>query len=237
MLNRGRSAAISLIAGLLACGLMYGVYKLQLRQVRLQETVGVVVPKDFIRSGTFLSEDMLELKPVLRGSYREGMLASIEAAAGKETLLPLGRGEPVLDWKLDRFHLMPRSGQATFQIPKEYVLSLSNGIRAGDTVKLYVSGKEGSSLLFGHDIVVASVKSSANVEIDDPKNPALFSRVNGDMESMYAARREANGAIDQINLNLTEQEWLAIDEACRDKKAKLVIAFASSSIVETPPVK
>ncbi|WP_409342611.1 SAF domain-containing protein [Paenibacillus sp. MBLB4367] len=235
LLNRGRSVTISLIAGLLACVLVYGVYQLQLKQLRLQETVDVVVPKDFIRSGTLLTADMMELKPVVRGSYREGMVASIDAAAGKEALLPLGRGEPVLDWKLDRFHLLPRGDQATFQIPKEYVLSLSNGIRAGDAVKLYVSGKEGSRPLFGHDVVVASVKSAANVEIDDPKNPNLYSRASGDMEKMYAARREANGAIDQINLNLTEQEWLTIDEACRDKKARLVIAFASSSIVEMLP--
>lgn len=47
---------------------------------------------------------------------------------------------------------------------------------------------------------------------------------------MYTSRLEANGAIDQINLNLTENEWLQIDQLCSAKKAKLVIAFSSTSI-------
>ena len=42
---------------------------------------------------------------------------------------------------------------------------------------------------------------------------------------------EANGAIDQINLNLAESEWLQIDQLCSSKKARLVIAFSSSSIL------
>jgi hypothetical protein len=47
---------------------------------------------------------------------------------------------------------------------------------------------------------------------------------------MYLSRLEANGAIDQINLNLTEEEWLQLDRLCSTKKTKLVIAFSSASI-------
>jgi hypothetical protein len=51
---------------------------------------------------------------------------------------------------------------------------------------------------------------------------------------MYASRREDNAPIDHINLNLTEQEWLQLDFACKTKQAKLVIAFTSSSIILEP---
>ena len=44
------------------------------------------------------------------------------------------------------------------------------------------------------------MKSSANVEVDNPKSSNLLSKVEGDKEKMYASRLEANGAIDQINL-------------------------------------
>ena len=60
-------------------------------------------------------------------------------------MIPLGTQEPILKWKVNRYHLLPNEQQATFQIPKEYVLTVSNGIRAGDRVRMYVSGMDGSS--------------------------------------------------------------------------------------------
>jgi Flp pilus assembly protein CpaB len=233
LVNKRRNLLISLSAALMASLLVYGVYKLQLRQVELQQTVNVVVPKDFIPAGTMIDASLLAYRPVLAGSLMEGMFTDISLVAGQEAVVPLGTDEPVLAWKVDKFHLLPSRGQSTFQIPKEYILSLSNGIRAGDRVKLYLSGSEGESArLFAQEITVASVKSSSNVEVDNPKSSNLMSRVNGDAEKMYASRREANGSIDQINLNLTEEEWLAIDRACKTKKTKLVIALSASSLTE-----
>lgn len=232
-MNRRRSLLISLTAAILAGVLVYGMYILQVSQVELQQTVQVVVPKDFIRAGTMISSDMVELRAVQKGSYASGMLTSLNEIVGQETLVPLGKQEPILKWKTNRYSLLPNEKQATFQIPKEYVLSISNGIRAGDRVRLYVSSSDGGSRrLFAEEITVASVKSSANVEIDNPKNSNLLSRVDGDTEKMYASRLEANGTIDQINLNLSESEWLEIDRLCSTKKAKLVIAFSSTSILE-----
>ncbi len=49
---------------------------------------------------------------------------------------------------------------------------------------------------------------------------------------MYASRRDANGGVEQLNLNLTEDEWRIIDEACSSKMNKLVIAFRAASILE-----
>lgn len=232
-LNRRRSLLIAVVAAVMAAMLVYGVYVLQVNQVEMQQTIPVVVPKDFIRAGVLIREDMVELRPVQKGSYTSGMLTSLSEIIGQETLIPLGTKEPILKWKVNRYHMLPSAQQATFQMPKEYLLSVSNGIRAGDRVRVYVSGTDGSSrrLFEEKEIKVASVKSSANVEVDNPKNPNLISKVEGDKEKMYASRLEANGAIDQINLNLTENEWLEIDRLCSAKKAKLVIAFSSSSIL------
>ncbi|NOU62801.1 flagellar biosynthesis protein FlgA [Paenibacillus sp. LMG 31461] len=231
-MNRRRSLLISVIAALLAGLLVYGVYVLQVNQVELQQTVQVVVPKDFVRAGQFIHEDMVEFKAIQKGSYTSSMMTKLTDVIGQESMIPLGTQEPILKWKLNRYHLLPNEQQATFQIPKEYLLTVSNGIRAGDRVRMYVSGSDGSSRrLFGDkEITVASVKSSANVEVDNPKNSNLLSKAQGDEQKMYTSRLEANGAIDQINLNLTENEWLQIDQLCSGKKAKLVIAFSSTSI-------
>jgi hypothetical protein len=230
-LNRRRSLLISFAAALLSGLLVYGVYVLQVRQVALQQTVNVVVPKDFIRAGTLIEDNLVELKPVLKGSYTDNMVTNLSEVVGQETLIPLGTQEPLLRWKINRFHLLPGGDQSTFQIPKEYILTVSNGIRAGDQVRLYASSADGTSRrLLSKDVVVASVKSSANVEVDNPKNSNLISKTNGDTEKMYLSRLEANGAIDQINLNLSEDEWLLLDGLCSTKKTKLVIAFSSASI-------
>ncbi|HUC93052.1 MAG TPA: SAF domain-containing protein [Paenibacillus sp.] len=229
-MNRKRNLAVSLTAAALAAALVYGVYELQLRQIDLQETVRVVVPVRFIPAGERLTEKELGWKAIAKASFEPGMLRSMDQAAGMETAIPIGEGEPILDWKLDRFRLLPNRDELTFQIPKAYVLSVSSGIRAGDRVMLYVSGEGAvSERLFDAPVTVASVKTSANLEIDDPQNSNLLSMASGNRERMYASRRDANGTIDVVNLNLTEEQWLRIDGLVKDGKAKLVVAFSPES--------
>ncbi len=233
-MNRRRNLLISMTAALLSGALVYGVYVLQLKQVELQKTIDVIVPRDFIPTGTMITAEMIETMPIALGAVngRQHYLATeLTSVVGTEAVVPLGTLEPILLWKVDRFHLLPNQSQSTFQIPKDYILTLSNGIRAGDQVDIYISSGEGESRrLFEHSIRVASVKSSANVEVDNPKNPNLLSKIHSDTEKMYASRREANGTIDHINLNLTGEEWLTIDRMCKSKKAKLVIALTASYI-------
>ncbi|MGG4035404.1 SAF domain-containing protein [Paenibacillus cisolokensis] len=231
-MNRRRNAMISLAAAVLSGLLVYGIYSFQLQQLERQETVRVVVPKRLLPAGARLAADDFEYRAIARSSYdAEQMLLDASQVEGMEAVVPLGQGEPLLLWKIDRFRLMPGSDQSTFQIPREYVLSVSNGIRAGDKVVVYVSGGPTESARLFEDVVtVASVKTSGNVEIDDLSNPNLLSLARGDRERMYASRRDANGMIDYINLNLTEQQWLTIDNLCRTGESKLVIAYSPLSL-------
>lgn len=239
-MNRKRNATIAVTAAALSALLVYGIYMLQLRQIRFQETVAVVVPKRFIPAGEQVTADMVETIPIAKASYRTDMIRDAGEVLGMESVVPLGRQEPLLAWKFDRYRLMPGKTESTFQLPKEYVLSVASGIRAGDKVFLYATGKEADSRrLFREAVTVASVRTSANVEIDDPDNPHLFAMAEGDLENMYASRRSANGAIDAVNLNLTEAQWLELDALCRAGERKLVIAFSSDSLAaedreETP---
>jgi len=232
-MNRKKQAAISLSAAVLSGVLVYGVYVVQLRQLELQEMTEVVVPKQFIATGTRLEEAHLTTVAMPRTALLPEMLTDVSEAVGLEASMPLGGREPLLRWKIDKYRLLPRAGQSTFQIPREYVKSISSGIRAGDEAVLYLSGEEAEPRrLFTEAVSVAGVKTAANLEIDNPKNSNLLSMANGDREGMYASRRDANGTIDAINLNLTEAQWLELDAACRGGTAKLVIAFQASSIRE-----
>ena len=225
-MNRRRNLAISAAAAALSGVLVWCVHELQLRQIELQETMRVVAPARFIPAGERLALDALGWKTIPKASFMPGMVTDLHAVAGMETVVPLGRDEPLLDWKLDRYRLLPRRGESTFQIPKDYILSVSNGLRAGDKAFVYASG-EGvvSGRLFPEPVTVAAVKTSANLEIDDPQHTGLVSRASGDWEQLYLSRRDANGAIDAVNLNLTEEQWLRIDNLCRNGRAKLVIAY------------
>ncbi|MFC0334295.1 SAF domain-containing protein [Paenibacillus sepulcri] len=230
-MNRRRNVIISIAAAVLSGMLVYGVYLLQLRQVEFQETVSVMVPNRFVPAGERITPDMLEVKQVAKASYISEMVLDAESVAGMEAVVPLGLGEPLLNWKVDKFRLLPSRTQSTFQIPRDYVLSVSNGIRAGDKVILYVTGEEvASGRLFDQPVTVASVKTSANIEIDDTDNPNLLSLASGDKEKMYASRRDANGMIDYINLNLQEEQWLELDSLCKSGKARIVIAYSSQSL-------
>lgn len=230
-MNRRRNIFISLSAAILSAGLVYGMYQLQRIQIEQQETIAVLVPKRFIAAGERLEEQDLEYKQMPNAAYMPEMLEDAAQAVGKETILPLGRGEPVLDWKVDQYYLQPKRFESTFQIPKEYIRSISNGIRAGDKVLLYVSGEGSASRrLFDEAISVASVKTSGNVEIDNVENPNLLSLADGNKEQMYASRREANGMIDYLNLNLSEAQWLQIDSLCKEGGMKLVVAYSPVSL-------
>jgi Flp pilus assembly protein CpaB len=232
-MNRRRQAWISAVAAVLSGLLVYGVYLLQLRQIELRETMDIVAPKQFVPAGTALTDELLMVVPLPREVVTAGMIGSLSEANGMETVVPLGGGEPILRWKVGKYRLLPKLGEATFQIPKDYVKSVSNGIRAGDEVSVYLSDSTSSSRrLFSDPIRVAAVKTASNQEIDNPRNPNVVSMADGDEAGMYASRRDANGTIDSINLNLTENEWLLLDSACKTGTAKLVIAFQASSIEE-----
>jgi hypothetical protein len=227
--SRKRSLWIGVVSALIAALLVYAVYEMQLSLLEERATVEVVVPTRFIDAGTIIEEGMVELRAIDAAAYREGMLNRVGDAVGLEAVIPLGAGEPILDWKLDRLRLMPGRNEYTFQIPKSYILSISSGIRAGDQVLVFASGGAyGSGLLFDRTVTVASVKSAAYTEVDDSEHSALLSKARNDQEHLYVARRDASAPIDHINLNLTEAQWLLLDRTCRDGETKLVIAFAGT---------
>ena len=229
-MGRSRNRWLSVTAALLSASLVYGLYMLQRQQLVEQETVAVLAPNRFIGAGERLEQGDLEWIRLPADAYSRDMVTELNFASGKETAIPLGRGEAIRDWKLNEHQLQPLNGQSTFQIPKDYIRSVSNGIRAGDRVLLYASGDgDESRRIFEAPVVVASVKSSANVEVDGLEQSHLLSMADNNKDGMYVARRDANAMIEYVNLNLTEEQWLAIDRLCKSGSVKLVVAYSPES--------
>lgn len=227
MISR-RRILLSIFAAMLAAFAVYGLYYVQLERVQQEESVSILVPSSWIDAGQPITSDQLAWKSIPLSMAAEDMVYEIEEVLGQEAVIPLGTGEPILQWKLNKFALHPNEQQATFLIPKDYILSVSNGIRAGDEVWLYVSSGEGESdRLFSEGVIVASVKTGSNNEVDVPNEAEKHAIVRSNAEQMYASRREANGMIEYINVNLTEAQWLEIDRRCSNGQSKLVIAYHS----------
>lgn len=224
---RTRKFAFALISLAAAASLVWAIYVIQLRQLELEQRVNIIAPAEFIPAGSMLTESMLRWQSIRKSAWHEDMITSMEEAVAMESLVPLGRDEPILRWKLDKFSIFPSREQATFRIPKNYVLSIASGIRAGDRVTVYISGETGQSRrLFPHRIRVASVKSASGAEVGALPSNSFKDFSDTDKERLYASRRADTEMIDHINLNLSEEEWLMIDRLCKDGAMKLVIAFS-----------
>jgi len=229
-MRRRRKAIVSITAAIVSVCIVYGIYEIQLERLEAEEKVQIVVPTRWIEAGQSIVSEDLGYMNIAISSVQHDMYDNIDAIIGQEASIPLGINEPILAWKLNRFALHPNNGEATFQIPKEYIKAISNGIRAGDKVLIYTSGPDVlPSKVFDAAITVASVKTAANHEVDSPPNSNLQGMANNNMESMYASRREANGMIEHINLNLTEQQWIEIERLCISGEVQLVIAYHSLS--------
>lgn len=96
-MNRRRSVAISLSAAVISGLLVYGVYLLQLKHIQLEETTKVVVPKQFIGTGTKLETDHLTLLALPRSAVSAEMMTDLSEAVGMETSMPLGGMNPFCD--------------------------------------------------------------------------------------------------------------------------------------------
>lgn len=220
---RFRRLLIGLAAAVIAGSLVYAVYVILLKQVEMQETIRVVVPKQFIRAGTVLGEDMLALQSIAKAGVNKEMITDLRSVFGKQALIPLGAGEPVLDWKLSERLFLPQEEEAVFEIPKDYILAISGAVRAGDHVRIYLSNEDNPRRLLINDVRVASVRLSGQRR-DRVDSETRGERTEGNHEALVALR--SGELVESINLNLREEEWLIIDEACRSAdNAKLVIAY------------
>lgn len=224
---RFRRLLISLLAALAAAGLVYAVYMTLLHQVELQETTTVIVPGRFIQEGTVITEDLLTHRTVLKATVDSDMFIDADELIGRQTLIPLGEGEPVLRWKLSDLVLLPLEQESTFEVPKEYIRSISGGVREGDLVRIYVSGDGNERRLLLEDVRVASVRLSDDSRSRESSEP----QGQADQHQRLLALRAAK-QVDRINLNLTEDQWLLLDRACTQPDGgKLVIALPGDQTV------
>jgi hypothetical protein len=167
---------------------------------------------------------------VFRDSVTDEVVRSKQALVGRMVAVAMGKHEPFVRWKVSRNAAIPRGEERTFQIPKSYLFSVANELRAGDEVYVYVSSKDGSKQLFEAPVRVHAVKTAANQEVADLEQAPFSGAFQSNTQALSASRRNANGAIESVNLNLQPAQWLEIDRLCKDGAAHIALAYTATAV-------
>lgn len=184
-MNKRRIARLFLIpalAGAVAGALAY-VYLKPVRTAPVA-TVPVVVAKKAIPAHTKLTPDMLAVRQVAKDLSIPGAIRSVTDAAGKETVLPLAEGEPLLK---AAFEQPQAAGSLAAQIPAgrraltlavSEVSGLAGRVEAGDRVDAIVvfgrdvTGIDQATLLLENLTVLALGKDLPGASATAPKGGA-----------------------------------------------------------------
>lgn len=229
-MRRGVTLILLVVAVCVSAILVVALYQLQEQHLIKKQEVRVIAPDQFIPVGHVLKREDLKFVSISKRNESKEMSRNLHSLVGQVAIVALGKDEPIRTWKLADNPIVPKEEEATFQIPKSYLYSISNEIRSGDHVQVFVSSMKGSSeLLFPQPVVVASVKTSNNQEVEDKIEANLPNQFRSNREALARNRRNANGLIDYVNLNLTEAQWLAIDRLCKSGSARIALAFTNDN--------
>lgn len=221
------------ISFLVSILLVYGLYNLQVRHIQEKQSIAIYVANDWLQAGHIITQADIKQMQYPSNMVTKEMILQSEQLINRELVIPLGKEEPFTNWKINEFHLLPKQGEATFQIPSYYIKSLANDLRAGDYVFIYASGDHApSNKLFDMPIKVASVKTSTNAEVESVYGNELDALLRSNQHELYQHRRKTNGVIEYINLNLTEEQWLTVDALCKDGQAQLIVAYTPYYVSE-----
>lgn len=230
-MRRGVTLMLLVVAVCVSAILVVVLYQLQGNYLSKKQEMKVVAPVAFIPAGQVIREEDVRLVSIARRDFTKDMFRKWNSMIGQASIVALGKDEPILKWKLADNPIVPSENEATFQVPKSYLFSVSNEIRSGDQVYVYVSSPKGhSQLLFPEPVVVASVKTANNQEVEDAIEASLPNQFRSNKDAISSNRRNANGLIDYVNLNLTKSQWLAIDSLCKSGTARIALAFTNFDV-------
>jgi Flp pilus assembly protein CpaB len=139
------------------------------------QTTQVLMPTRLIASGETIEAGMLRNVSVPIDAVQETALNRPEEVLGKTAVVPIGPEEQILPWKLADVQLTPRDGERYISFKTEEVTNVSNMIRRGDRVDVWVEFAEakqiGGEWLGAIKIIeglrVASVRTAEGAEVAD----------------------------------------------------------------------
>ena len=219
--------AISVTIAVLLVAVLFRVVQ---ASVLKQQKVWVLAPSHFLPVGHVITAQDVARIVVFRDSVTDETVRSKQALIGQMVAVAMGKHEPFVRWKVARNAAIPRGDERTFQIPKSYLFSVANELRAGDAVYVYVSSREGSKQLFEDPVRVHAVKTASNQEVTDLAQAPFSGAFQSNAQALATSRQNANGAIDSVNLNLRPNQWLQIDQLCKAGTAHIALAYTSSAV-------
>lgn len=165
MVHTRRFTVIAIVCGILACILVFlllAVLANSRRQAieEAGETVEVVTVTQDVPIGTVLTEDMLQVRPRIKGDLPDGtVLEQAENAIDHVTLVPLFSGEPVMEAKLGGGD---RSGPSSYVTPGHVAFALDlpperavgGVVQVGDRIDVLSTGETDTQVLLADVSVI-----------------------------------------------------------------------------------
>jgi Flp pilus assembly protein CpaB len=139
------------------------------------QTTQVLMPSRLIASGETIDSGMLRNVPVPIDAVQGAALKRPEDVLGRTAVVPIGPEEQILPWKIADVQLTPSDGERYISFKTDEVTNVSNMIRKGDRVDVWVEFTEAKqiggewlgAIKIIEGLLVASVRTSEGAEVAD----------------------------------------------------------------------
>ncbi|WP_199624422.1 Flp pilus assembly protein CpaB [Paenibacillus alkalitolerans] len=205
------------------------------------DTTAALMPARLIASGEIIDASMLRKATVPVNALQPGAVTKAADVVGKTAVAPIGPEEQILPWKLADDQITPRDGERYISFKTDDVANVSNMIRRGDRVDVWVEFSEakeiGGELVGSLKIIeglrVAGVRTAEGAEVTDTASLDAAFQPTG--RQHQRVRGAANGKPDVNTFIMSEEVYEAYTLARIMGTIKL--ALPDLSLQDTSPAR
>lgn len=210
-------------------GSVYGFVKFAERAETEAATADAIMPSRLIASGETIDASMLRTVRVAKAAIPADAVRDAEAVIGSTAVVPIGPNETIASWKLADRQLTPREGERYVSFPTDDVTNVSNMLRRGDRVDVWVefdepvllNGRLRGAVKVAENVLVASVRTQDGTEVTDSR--AYDAPFQSSGKQMERVRSEASGKAGMNTFIMSEEVYDAFALASIAGKVKLVL--------------
>lgn len=196
-------------------------------------TMESIKPVRLLTSGEIIDKSMLRVVTINNLQHASGAITDIDAIVGKRVVVPIGKEEEILKWKLSEDKVVPEEGERYFSFNTDLITNVNNMVRRGDRVDVWVEFDVPKSIeTLNGVVVVAAVKIIENLlvsnitdadgnQISDDFGVDAYLRSNNSILS--SSRHEATGIAKQNTYIMTDEVYEAYVQGQVGGKIKLAL--------------
>jgi Flp pilus assembly protein CpaB len=215
-------------------------------------TEPVLMAKRYIPAHTVITEEMLYMEQIDSRLKNTNAIHDPKFLIGKETSIPIGTNEQLVNWKIDERRLIPNPGESYFTFKTDAISSVSNMVRRGDYVPIWLEVDESTlqswsaadnqgsvpgALLVIDQAKVAYVKDAQGQEVVDQgsnKVEQFFYGKSDHYDQVDHEQFRAIASADTVSVTyiLTDRQYERLVRAQRFGKLKMGLSWQFQTILD-----